>query len=212
MSNSFRYDSTLNPVITDLSPKNVSVVGGTTITISGSGFLNGAELPKITVDDTDCIYVSHTSTQIQCITPSLGVGERKVSVSMTGRGSAYSMIYYYLHVYDINPKCGSLVGGSSLTITGEGFGDNKTRAAVFVGDHPCHVNTLSDNEITCTTTSASKTVHLDNSAAHSGLFLAFSLTHLLIFLPLNKLRNKSFSYRIWTRVCMEFFDSKSCCW
>ena len=51
-------------------------------------------------------------------------------------------------VTSISPASGSL--GSSLTITGSGFGTVKENVIVSIGDILCTIQTVADSSITCT--------------------------------------------------------------
>ena len=166
--NSFTYDNSLNPVLNNINPKNISVSGDVVITIEGSAFQNGVHLPIVTIGDKVCGYISHNATHIQCIAPDNHVGMMEVVVDVPQRGSTKTMINYFLNVFDYNPKCGSLVGGTSVTINGEGFGDNATNIEVLIGKFPCKVVNNTQTEINCVTMSATKTISVDNSGTHSG--------------------------------------------
>lgn len=76
-----------------------------------------------------------------------------------------------LEVTDYNPKQGSTLGGTLVTITGQHFGDEATDNPVKIGDNYCYVQETSEFEIKC------RIGDLDSQAAQTdALVLVFART------------------------------------
>ena len=54
----------------------------------------------------------------------------------------------------MSPLQGSVVGGTEVTITGSGFGTDKTKLNVEFGELECHVTSVTDTVIKCDTEAA----------------------------------------------------------
>ena len=73
---------------------------------------------------------------------------------------SYSSSYIVLvktdcpQVQDVTPLQGSVVGGTEVTITGSGFGTDKTKLNVEFGDLECAVTSVTDTLIKCKTEAA----------------------------------------------------------
>ena len=66
--------------------------------------------------------------------------------------TAWSNILY-LDIDSISPNCGSINGGTLLTIAGQGFGSvPKENAIIKVSGSPCNIEEITDNAIKCRTT------------------------------------------------------------
>lgn len=60
------YSAAKTPVLTDISPRFGSVLGGTTVTLTGENF--SGNFAKVTFDNRDCAVDSMSETQIVCTT------------------------------------------------------------------------------------------------------------------------------------------------
>jgi hypothetical protein len=54
-----------------------------------------------------------------------------------------------LDIHAIRPDRGQVSGGTEITIVGFGFEES---VSVFVGDYPCNIKSVTENEIICVTT------------------------------------------------------------
>ena len=82
----FNFDAGLTPEVTSLSHKKGGTAGGTTLTITGSGFGSDPSKIVVTISDTtinpkittgDCIISSATDNQIVCVTSAATKGTSK---------------------------------------------------------------------------------------------------------------------------------------
>ena len=174
LSGSFTYDANIGPVITAISPTTLSgTADNTEITITGNRFLNGNHQPSVSAGDENCVYVSHTDTEVKCTVPALGHGLFKIRVSVPNVGasdmqSQTSEISSVLEMTGVSPATGSILGGTELTISGQNFGTDKNVVSVLLGDTMCDVSDVTNTEITCSTGSPAKTVELMNSGTDPG--------------------------------------------
>lgn len=161
-------------MVTEIYPrKGLSVCGNNTIHIVGQNLDDGVAVPVVTIAGKTCAISSHNSTYISCVTPDNPIGDADVIVLLPGRGSSENQntsVSYSLKVLDFKPKCGSLLGGTMVSIQGEGFCRNMSDVSVKIGEFECLVKSVSSNVINCTTTGATKTVEVDNNGAHKGAF------------------------------------------
>ena len=66
-------------------------------------------------------------------------------------------------VDDIYPMHGSIYGGTTITLSGVGFGSDILQVEVMVGDIPCLLKTLSDTTIVCQIGKTANTVFISNT-------------------------------------------------
>jgi hypothetical protein len=141
------------PTVASVSPTGGALSGGTSITITGSGFYTGAQ---VSVGGSTCTsVVVNSDTSITCTTPSMSAGAVSVDVTNTDTqtGSLSSGFTYRAapSISSISPNNGFSSGGTTLTITGTGF---LTGATVLLGTSPCSgVTVVSSTSITCSTPS-----------------------------------------------------------
>ena len=87
LTDAFTYDDALTPSVTGLSPVRGGTGGGTSITITGSGFASSGN--KVTIDGSICDIVTESSTEISCLTNSHdGAIEAPVTVEVPSLGYA----------------------------------------------------------------------------------------------------------------------------
>ena len=120
-----------NPTITTVSPSSGSTAGGTSITITGTGFAAGATVSVGGNACTSVVVVSATS--ITCTTPAGSAGAKDVVVTNSDTGAATSTGGFtyvtpigVVSITSISPKNGSIKGGTEVTITGAGFSSAAT--------------------------------------------------------------------------------------
>jgi len=117
------------PTVTGLNPALGPAIGGTPVTISGSGFGTGS--PTVAFDGIPASVVSATSTAITVITPAVGSGRTSVvTVTTTGvaggtspavAGSLFTFVVP--DITSVTPARGPVLGGGAVTISGTGFID-----------------------------------------------------------------------------------------
>ena len=109
--------------MTSISPIAGPAAGGTTVTITGTGF-TGATTVMFGIINASSFTVN-SATNITATSPA-GTGTVDVTVTTPGGTSATSPADQFTYapvptVTSIAPTSGPLVGGTSVTITGTGF-------------------------------------------------------------------------------------------
>merc|ERR1719431_993384 len=85
LAGSFTYDDALTPQVTGVSPQRGGTGGGTSITITGTGFASSGN--KVMVDGSICDITAESTTSITCLTNSHdGCIEVPVTVDVPGQG------------------------------------------------------------------------------------------------------------------------------
>jgi hypothetical protein len=138
------------PAITSISPSSGTTAGGTTVTITGSGFTGATKVAFGGVGATSFTVVS--DTQITAVSPAQAAGAHYIVV--TGPGGTSPTVAAAIFTYkppasaitSISPTSGTTAGGTTVTITGSGF-TGATRVA-FGGLAATSFNVVSDTQIT----------------------------------------------------------------
>jgi hypothetical protein len=115
------------PVIAKVKPNKGPAGGGTTVTITGSGF-SGATAVNFGSADAASFSVK-SATTITAISPAGAAGAADVTVTAPGGTSTTSLRDHFKFVPAIgglSPSSGSKAGGTSVTVTGAGFVAGKT--------------------------------------------------------------------------------------
>jgi hypothetical protein len=147
LSSAYTYEAA--PTITSVSPLQGALAGGTSITVTGTGFTSS--VTSLTIGGTACTSVVRVSaTSITALTPAKTAGTYDVVVtnSDTQTGTLASGFTYTSAptINGITPGLSPLIG-RSFTIAGDNF---TTTVTVAVGGTACtSVNRLSVNIIVC---------------------------------------------------------------
>ncbi|WP_067886854.1 IPT/TIG domain-containing protein [Nocardia vaccinii] len=132
------------PTITSLSPTSGPTTGGTSVTITGTGFSGPA---TVQFGGTATTFTIDSATQITAVAPA-GTGAVQVTVT-TPDGVSNGISYTYLAVpalHSIDPGQGTTAGGTTVTLTGSGL---TGVATVDFGTTPATSFTVdSDTQIT----------------------------------------------------------------
>uniref|UniRef100_A0AAQ5X4Y6 Polycystic kidney and hepatic disease 1 (autosomal recessive)-like 1 n=1 Tax=Amphiprion ocellaris TaxID=80972 RepID=A0AAQ5X4Y6_AMPOC len=148
---SFTFDNDVTPQISSLSPQTTTVTGRRVLTIWGSNLRDNSSV--VLVGGKECVALQWTSTNITCLLPELPPGRHKVDVQVGNKGNPQTSngvnatIEYILEVYSISPSFGSLMGGTTLTVSGSGFSNNTSDNKVSIGDVQCEVTVASEKEL-----------------------------------------------------------------
>lgn len=140
------------PSISSVSPNSGSAAGGTTVTITGAGFVPGVTVSFGSAPAVGVTVVS--ATQITLTTPSGSVGSVPVTVtSPAGMFGGISNGFTYLvatpQLTAVSPADGPLAGGTPVVLTGSGF---VVGATVTIGGQPArNVAVSSPTTITAVT-------------------------------------------------------------
>jgi acid phosphatase len=173
MSEFFTTTPNTAPIISSVSPSSGPAAGGTTVTISGTGFAVGA---TVTFGGTAATNVTVAgSTTITAVTPAHASGAVNVVVTNPGGQSATSTNGYSYAaapaptVSGVNPTSGPTAGGTSVTISGTGFASGAT--VTFGGSNATGVIVNNSTTITATTpahAAGAVDVVVTNSSGQSG--------------------------------------------
>jgi hypothetical protein len=147
---SYTYVAPPKPSVSAISPAEGSTLAGTSVTITGSGFVSGATV-KIGNRATAVQVVS--ATEITAKTASDAAGSEEVVVTDANGVSSGGPSYRYVAppppvVSSITPTEGSTHAGTNVTITGSGF---VSGATVKIGSRLTAVDVVSATEITART-------------------------------------------------------------
>ncbi len=141
------------PTVTSVTPIGGTPSGGTSVTVTGTGFVSGASVTFGVTPATGVTVVN--STSITATTPAGAAGAVNVTVANSdGQSGVGTNVYTYENpptLSAISPTAGALAGGTAVTLTGTGF---LTGAIVSIGGSLCNsLTVVSATQITCTTSS-----------------------------------------------------------
>ncbi|MFB7289074.1 IPT/TIG domain-containing protein [Actinacidiphila glaucinigra] len=146
-SNPVTYTYTAQPVLVSVSPSQGPAAGGTTVTLTGSGFTGATAVRFGTTAATS--YTVNSATQITALAPA-GTGAVPVTVTTPG-GTSNAVFFFYLSapvLVSVSPAQGPSAGGTPVTLTGTnlsgatavGFG--ATPATGFTVDSPTQITAV----------------------------------------------------------------------
>lgn len=173
------------PTLTAVVPAVGSSLGGTAVTLQGSGFqVDGAGVNTVLFDGVAATGVAVVDDDtITCTTPP-GVAASAVDVSLANaNGEALLANGFGYHaepqLTGIAPNVGSVLGGTLVTLTGSGFQANGAgaNAVSFGGIAATNVVVVNDTELTCETPASpagSVDVVLSNANGSDTLVAAFT--------------------------------------
>ncbi|XP_078699976.1 fibrocystin-L-like [Branchiostoma floridae x Branchiostoma belcheri] len=138
-------------VISSISPSEGSLAGGTTLTITGNGF--GSDT-NVTIGGQMCEILTVSLSTVICITPATNESDHLVQVHVVSNGQAYPP-QDFTYSSTLTPSVNGIspaeaTSGTSVTITGSGFGQTTGDNEVSIDGAPCAVDSSSDTEIVCT--------------------------------------------------------------
>ena len=136
------------PEVTKVTPAAGPALGGTAVTITGSGFLAGA---TVTIGSAATSVHVVSETEVTAVTSASAPGPAEVVVSDSKGSSSGGPTFTYApppHVTEISPSEGPSPGGIVVTITGSGFVPG---ASVTIGSAAKSVHVVSESEITAVT-------------------------------------------------------------
>ena len=139
------------PTVTSLSVTSGAAAGGTTVTITGTGF-TGATAVHFG-GTAAAAFVVNSPTTISAVSPAVSAGTVDVTVTSPGGTSATSSADEFTYiaapvVSSVSPNAGPTLGGTTVTITGTGFTgatfvDFGHAAAIFTVDSPTTITAVS---------------------------------------------------------------------
>jgi hypothetical protein len=173
LSGGYVYTPNPAPAITGISPATGPAAGGTSVTITGTGFATGASVSIGGTAATNVVVVGSTSITAKTAAHTVGA----VDVVVTNPDAQFGTLtggYTYSPtppptVTSISPVSGPSGGGTPVTITGTGFLAGATVS--FGGTAATSINVVSSTSITATTpahASGAVNVVVTNTDAQSG--------------------------------------------
>jgi alpha-tubulin suppressor-like RCC1 family protein len=122
MSASDQYTYTLPPTVTKVKPTTGFTGGGTAVTVTGTN-LSGTSAVRFGGANASSFKVL-SSTSLTAVSPAEAAGPVDVTVTTAGGTSASSTADRFSFepaISSVSPNTGPTTGGTSLTISGEGF-------------------------------------------------------------------------------------------
>jgi hypothetical protein len=138
------------PVISSISPSAGAIVGGTSVTITGTNFTGAKSVTFNGIAATTINVVN--STTITCITPARSAGAVGIIVTTEDGPSGEFSSFTYItppSITGISPSSGSTEGGTNVTITGTSF--IGATSVTFGGIAATNINVVNSTTITCIT-------------------------------------------------------------
>ena len=140
--------------MTAVEPSSGGTAGGTTLTITGSGFGTSSSDLNVLVGEVECEVESVMASEISCKTGPHVNGTVDIVVSANGASATLSQMYTYdpaleATITGFSPTTGPVYGGSVLTISGTGFPNVLSEIEVMVGGNDCQVQNATGTEIQC---------------------------------------------------------------
>ncbi|MFJ1270226.1 IPT/TIG domain-containing protein, partial [Legionella lytica] len=132
------------PSLTALTPGTGSILGGTTVTLTGSGFAPGTTVTFGGVAATSVTVMN--STTLTAVTPAYSSGSLSVSVVVNNGVANATLINAFTYqaeaptISSVSPNTGPAAGGTSITIAGSNFVPGTT---VTIGGIPASSVTIS---------------------------------------------------------------------
>lgn len=166
------------PTITSITPVVGPIAGGTTLTITGTGFLTGATAYLNTLTCGSATVL--TPTSMTCVTPATTTATTYTLrvVNPDGQTATLSNAFTYFStptITTISPTAGALAGGTTLTVNGTNF---STGATVFVGGVACTPLTyVSSSQVRCPTpgpAAGAQAVTINNPGTPSATYNSYT--------------------------------------
>lgn len=142
-SNAVTYTYAAAPSLTAIAPSQGPSSGGTTVTLTGSGFTAATAVTFGTTAATN--YTVNSPTQITATAPT-GTGAVPVTVTTPG-GTSNPVVYTYVPppvITGLSPSQGPTSAGAGITLTGSGL---TTTTTVRFGTLPAAFTVLSDTAV-----------------------------------------------------------------
>ncbi|NXT65524.1 PKHD1 protein, partial [Chaetops frenatus] len=197
-ANLFQYDPSLNPAVVSLSRNRSGTAGGEELHIGISHFANyqGSDV-KVQIGDSWPQIQAQTDLGVNVTLPALPAGWYNISVLINGIAVASNrvepLIQYLSEIFSIEPCCGSILGGTLLTISGVGFSQNPALVSVSMDNKTCTVTHLEEETIWCLTPPAANSSNEDSHDISVSVNVAISSGSLQPALSAN--RTTTFNYQ-----------------
>ncbi|XP_038628903.1 fibrocystin [Tachyglossus aculeatus] len=161
------YSLSLNPLVLSLSRNTSNTAGDQTLFIRTSSLEEYTDLDVQVYVGGDPAWVREQVPEGLYVTlPPLPSGWHPVSVTMNGvrigSDGIDLQIQYLLEVFSIDPCCGSLLGGTILTVSGLGFSEDPALISVSLSSQACDILRSTEDTIWCQVPPAFPTASLDS--------------------------------------------------
>jgi hypothetical protein len=145
----FTYSAAAAPTLTSLSLTSGSLLGGSVVNLTGTGFMGATAVAFGSVNTS---FEIQSDTWITADVPVQSISSVGVTVTTTG-GTSNAVSFSYTGVpgpaiSSLTATSGSIVGGDTVIILGSGFSGT---SGVTFGSEPADFSILSDNAIQTTT-------------------------------------------------------------
>jgi hypothetical protein len=162
--------SLVTPTVTKLAPKAGLAAGGTSVTITGTGFTGAS---AVSFGSTAAAsFKVNSSTSITAVSPAGTSGSIDVTVTVPGGTSATSSADLFKYkpptITGVSPNSGPKAGGTSVTISGSGFALGAATTIKFSSGLATGVNCISTSKCTALSPSRPKTGVVDVKATANG--------------------------------------------
>ena len=153
LAGGFTYLAPPAPSVTSISPDSGPSTGGTSVTINGTSFVDGATVKFGALAATSVTFGSGTS--LVAIAPAQAAGKVAVTVLLPdGQEGSLSNAYTYVDapgitLASVNPSTGTTQGSTDVTLTGTGFASGAT--VTFGGEAATDVRVASGSSISART-------------------------------------------------------------
>ncbi|NXR97323.1 PKHD1 protein, partial [Oxylabes madagascariensis] len=191
VTNLFQYDPSLNPALVSLSRNRSGIAGGEELHIGISQFANyqGSDV-KVQIGDSWPQIQAQTERGVNVTLPALPAGWYNISVLINGiavtSNRVEPLIQYLSEIFSIEPCCGSVLGGTLLTISGVGFSQNPALVSVSMDNQTCTITHLEEETIWCLTPPAVNLSNEDSRDISVSVNVAISSGSLQQALSANK--------------------------
>ncbi|XP_028906522.1 fibrocystin isoform X3 [Ornithorhynchus anatinus] len=161
------YSLSLNPIVLSLSRNGSNTAGDQTLFIRTSSLEEYTDLDVQVHVGGDPAWVREQVPEGFYVTlPPLPLGWHPISVTMNGirigSDGIDLQIQYLLEVFSIDPCCGSLLGGTTLTLSGLGFSEDPALISVSVSSQACDILQSTEDTIWCQVPPAFPMASLDS--------------------------------------------------
>ncbi|XP_013413864.1 fibrocystin-L-like [Lingula anatina] len=159
----FTYNASVTPVIysADFTSTPSCVTGGVNLTINGTGFGSQASgSGALMIGSQEAIIITYNDTMITARLPPLPPGSHTIKLRVDPAGCA-DLVTHSISTYDcqyevvsLHPDQGSIVGGTRVIVTGQGF---TSGTVVSFDGTVCDINSRNTTHICCTMNPGTRT-------------------------------------------------------
>ena len=137
----FKYDLSITPKVTAVTPSVVSSIDQITLILTGENLGNSAADVKVMIGQEQCsdVVIVTDDVKISCSLTGVPVGIHPIDMIIYNVGRAQTMktVTGEAALNSVNPATGSVHGGTTLQLLGHGF--LKGLTTVLIDVNPCEV-------------------------------------------------------------------------